>query len=88
MTLATIDNSSSAQSDFDKYFNNKDLYELFEFLPDAQTCDTLDMLLKRDGFPLEPTPTNLKHVEYLKNMPLVKGVSLNSNLYVNNEEEI
>jgi hypothetical protein len=49
--------------------------------------DTLDMLLKRDGFPIVSTPTNDKHVTYLKSLDLVKGISLNSNLYNNNDNE-
>jgi len=34
----------------------------------------------------EPTPTNKKHIDgYLKKLPIVKGLSLNSNLYSNDE---
>lgn len=45
------------------------------------------MLLKRDGFPFEETPANLKHIEFLRGMTdTVKGLSLNSNLYANQEE--
>lgn len=29
MSLATIDNGGSSQSDFDKYFSTADLFELF-----------------------------------------------------------
>jgi len=45
------------------------------------------MLLKRDGFPIVSTPTNDKHVDYLRTVDLVKGISLNSNLYNNNDNE-
>ena len=85
MSLATIDNGGSAQSDFDKYFGTSDLFELFQYEHDS--CDTMQMLLKRDGFPIVPTPTNDRHVAFLKSLEnLVKGLSLNSNLYTSNEE--
>ena len=45
------------------------------------------MLLKRDGFPIVSTPTNDKHVDYLRTVDLVKGISLNSNLYNNNDND-
>ena len=51
MTLATVDNGGSAQNDFDKYFSNSDLFDLLSYNPKANNCETLDMLLKRDGFP-------------------------------------
>ena len=44
------------------------------------------MLLKRDGFPIISTPTNDRHVAFLNNLPDVHGLTLNSNLYTNNEE--
>jgi len=44
------------------------------------------MLLKRDGFPYVETPTNDRHIAYLKSLPMVQGLSLNSNLYANNNE--
>lgn len=62
MSLATIDNGGKSQNDFDKYFSTEDLFELFQFDPDATKSDTLEMLLKRDGFPIVSTPTNDKHV--------------------------
>ena len=47
MNMATIDGDANKQADFEKYFKNTDLFELFEF--DAQKCNeqsgTLDMLL-------------------------------------------
>ena len=46
---------------------------------------TMELLLKRDGFPVVKTPTNDRHIAYLRKMELVKGLSLNSNLYTNNE---
>ena len=87
MSLATIDNGGSAQNDFDKYFGTKDLFELFQYDPVATRSETLDMLLKRDGFPVVKTPTNDKHVAYLRSLELVQGISLNSNLYNNNDNE-
>ena len=35
MSLATIDNGGSSQSDFDKYFSTQDLFELFQYDPEA-----------------------------------------------------
>lgn len=35
MSLATIDSDQKAQKDFEKYFKNTDLFELFQF--DATT---------------------------------------------------
>ena len=29
------------------------------------------------------TPTNVKHIEYLKNCELIKGITMNSKLYTN-----
>ena len=48
----------------------------------------MELLLKRDGFPVVKTPTNDRHITYLRNMELVKGLSLNSNLYTNNENTL
>lgn len=45
----------------------------------------MELLLKRDGFPIVSTPCNESHVKYLRSMDLVQGLSLNSNLYSNNE---
>ena len=87
MSLATIDNGGSSQNDFDKYFSTKDLFELFKYDAEAEKSDTLEMLLKRDGFPIVSTPTNDRHVKYLRGLELVKGISLNSNLYNNNDNE-
>ena len=68
MTLATVDNGGSSQQDFDKYFSNTDLLELFTFNPTITKCETMDLLLKRDGFPIVNTPTNEKHVQFLRCM--------------------
>jgi len=88
MRLATVDSNTSQQDSFEKYFKNTDLFELFQFSPETcnTTCETLEMLTK-EGFPYEKTPTNVKHIEgYLKSIPdLVKGISLNSNLYTNKD---
>ena len=48
-------------------------------------CETLDMLLDRDGFPIVSTPTNDSHLEFLRKMKIVRGLSLNSNLYSKKE---
>jgi hypothetical protein len=86
MTLKTIETQEETTDkttavDFEKYFKNTDLFELFKFDPSNSHCETLDLLLKRDGFPYEKTPTNEKHIEYLRSLSLIKGISLNSNLY-------
>ena len=92
MNLVTIDQTGNGakggQQDFEKYFKNTDLFELFQY--DAKTseesCDTLKLLLERDGFPIEETPTNVRHVAFLRNIAaLVKGITLNTNLYTNKE---
>ena len=46
------------------------------------------MILKNDGFAYKQTPTNTKHIEYLKKglAKIVKGITLNSNLYTAEEE--
>jgi hypothetical protein len=40
-------------------------------------------MLIKEGCPFEETPTNLKHINGFlkKNIKLVKGITLNSNLY-------
>ena len=87
MNLATIDqHGGNSQADFEKYFKNTDLFELFQFDADAAetSCETLQLLLNRDGFPFEETPTNVRHVAFLRAMDsLVKGITLNTNLYTN-----
>jgi hypothetical protein len=69
-----------------KYFNDSDLFELFEFNENGKKCETLDMLLERDGLNVAKTPTLDKHMEFLKSMDVVTGLSLNSNLYSKSEE--
>ena len=66
MSLATIDNGGSAQQDFDKYFSNTDLFELFQYDAEQTKSTTMELLLKRDGFPVEKTPTNDRHIAYLR----------------------
>lgn len=52
-----------------KYFNDSDLFELFEFdYTDSKKCETLRMLLDRDGFKVHKTPTVDKHLEYLRKL--------------------
>jgi hypothetical protein len=88
MSLATIDNGGSAQQDFDKYFERTDLFELFQYDATQTKSLTMELLLKRDGFPIVSTPTNDSHVAFLRSMDLVAGLSLNSNLYSNNETNL
>ena len=86
MNLATIDAGGKHEKDFEKYFKNTDLFELFHYDAEAskESCDTLQLLLERDGFPIEETPTNNKHVAFLRQInELVKGITLNTNLYTN-----
>lgn len=64
------------------------MFELFRFNPNETTCETMELLLKRDGFPVVKTPTNDRHISFLRSMPLVGGLSLNSNLYSNNESTL
>lgn len=88
MSLATIDNGGSSQQDFDKYFASTDLFELFQFDANETNCVTMELLLKRDGFPVVQSPTNDRHIAFLRAIELVKGISLNSNLYSNNESTL
>lgn len=89
MNLATIDANQNQQESFEKYFKNTDLFELFQFDSENcnDTCETLQLLLK-EGCPFEPSPTNLRHIDgYLKSQTsLVKGITLNSNLYTKADE--
>ena len=44
--------------------------------------------MERDGFPIEETPTNVRHIAALRAFEtLVKGITLNTNLYTNKETE-
>ena len=44
------------------------------------------MILKQNGFDYVHTPTNLRHIKYLQDQDdLIKGTTLNSNLYVSKE---
>ena len=67
MNLQTIENTESAEGDIDdkqlaKYFNDSDLFDLFRF-EDNDTCETLEMILHRDGFKYPKTPTNVNHIQ-------------------------
>lgn len=94
INLQVIEEQNKAQADnkssFLKYFNDNDLFALFEFdfLNCNSKCDTLDMLLEQDGFQVEKTPTLDHHIKFLRNLEVVKGLSLNSNLYSKNEGDI
>mmetsp|Transcript_30241 Transcript_30241/g.46237 ORF Transcript_30241/g.46237 Transcript_30241/m.46237 type:complete len:113 (-) Transcript_30241:239-577(-) len=83
---ATAENEVDEQKAFEKYFGDSDLFELFEFNQDDR-CDTLDLIMKKDGFNYDHTPTNDSHVQFLEGLPQVKGLSLNSNLYTTQERE-
>eukprot|EP00347_Sterkiella_histriomuscorum_P014209 403361753 len=93
-TIETSDTSGIPQagdgkntSDLMKYFGDSDLFELFEFDYDSKKCETLDLLLERDGFNYFKTPTNDRHIAFLKSLKdIVTGLSLNSNLYSNSGE--
>ena len=66
-----------------KYFNDSDLFELFEFnYKGPKDCETLLMLLDKDGFHLQThTPTLDRHLDFLNTKLSITGLSLNSNLY-------
>jgi hypothetical protein len=72
-----------------KYFNDSDLFELFKFnYTDATECETLKMLLDKDGFNITKTPTVDRHLQFLNKLQtyhIVTGLSLNSNLYTKQE---
>jgi hypothetical protein len=72
-----------------KYFNDSDLFELFEFnYTDPTHCETLKMLLERDGFNITKTPTVDRHLKFLNDLQAdhkITGLSLNSNLYTKQE---
>lgn len=93
INLSVIEKSeqqtTSSVSDFEKYFKNTDLFELFKFDPKTccEKCDTLEMLLEQDGFPIVETPTNDKHIAYLRTLKnIVHGITLASNLYTQKEK--
>jgi hypothetical protein len=66
------------------------LFELFQFKPETcnETCETLALLLK-EGCPFEKSPTNVKHINgyLMQSVKLVKGITLNSNLYTRIAED-
>jgi len=65
-----------------KYFGDSDLFELFAFDYESDKCETLNLLLERDGFNTHNTPTIERHIKFLRSLTgLVTGLSLNSNLY-------
>ena len=80
----------ASSTDFVKYFNDSDLFELFEFnYTDPKKCETLEMLIERDGFHVKKTPTVDKHLKFLRalqNEGKVTGLSVNSNLYTKKSE--
>jgi len=70
-----------------KYFNDSDLFELFKFDYNPKKCETLDLLLERDGFNVKKTPTVDKHLKFLDSLNLITGLTLNSNLYSKQDSE-
>lgn len=68
MNLQTVEieegDDQKGQQAFEKYFNDKDLFELFKF-DESNNCATLDLIMKRDGFKFLKTPTNIKHIKYM-----------------------
>ena len=46
----------------------------------------MNMLLERDGFHFEETPTNKTHISFIQKMKIVIGLTMNSNLYSKKED--
>lgn len=74
INLQTIETSETMgkelaahQQEFMKYFNDSDLFELFKFNY-SQKCETLDLLLEKDGFNISKTPTVDKHIAFLREL--------------------
>ena len=90
MNLATIDGDANKQANFEKYFGNTDLFELFEFQAEVDASKgTLGMLLQRDGCEYVQTKTNNRHIDgFLKQLDLVKGITMNTQLYTNKEGDL
>lgn len=70
INLQTLENSDGKEevSDskaFEKYFTDRDLFDLFKFKDDSKGCDTLDLIMSKDKFQYEKSPTNVKHITYL-----------------------
>jgi hypothetical protein len=72
MSLQTIEGleadakeENSDEKAFQKYFNDSDLFELFKYTDNDEACETLGMIMEKDGFPYEKTPTNVKHISFL-----------------------
>lgn len=80
--------ASSSGSELLKYFGDSDLFELFAFDYESKRCETLELLLERDGFNVQKTPTNERHVKFLRSLKgMVIGLSVNSNLYSKTSEK-
>lgn len=81
--------NGSNPSDFLKYFGDSDLFELFEFDYESNKCETLQLLLDRDGFSVHKTPTIEKHIKFLRQLEpnLISGLSVNSSLYSKANED-
>ena len=45
------------------------------------------MLIERDGFKVEKTPTLDKHIQFLNNMDMITGLSVNTNLYTGEHQQ-
>lgn len=46
----------------------------------------MQLLIENDGFNVDQTPTLDRHIKFLNNLDIIKGLSLNSNLYSKAEE--
>ena len=59
------------------------MFELFEF-NESEKCETLEMLIKQDGFNITKTPTVERHLGFLEGRRKngeITGLSMNSNVY-------
>ena len=94
INLQTLENKDGNEKEdisekkaFEKYFTDKDLFDLFKFKDDSEGCDTLELIMKKDKFQYEKSPTNDAHIKYLQSQQdIVKGLTLNTNLYTEKEE--
>lgn len=65
------------------------MFELFKF-NDSDQCDTLNLIMKRDGLKFQETPTNLRHIKgYLQSeacKSFISGITMNSHLYTSDNK--
>ena len=67
MNLQTIEHTSDLDEEkaFAKYFNDSDLFQLFQYDDNDDNCETLNLILSKDGFKYKSTPTNDAHIKEL-----------------------